>query len=166
MLMMAMSRGLKDPLQCTVKAVLVNMTLYLAQNVHTLHWMMFLLNMLRQEFAVLVHVWTMTLEDEVLLSMGMPMVTGPGRPNLGYSSSRSSMASQDSHGLYSSRQGMGYDRGSYGSSDVGGVYTSGYSGDYISHGSDMGGSSYSSIYSNRDLGGGGYMRSGGSRSYY
>ncbi|XP_019188305.1 PREDICTED: nucleolin-like isoform X2 [Ipomoea nil] len=90
----------------------------------------------------------------------------PGRPNLGYSSSRSSMASQDSHGLYSSRQGMGYDRGSYGGSDVGGVYTSGYSGDYISHGSDMGGSSYSSIYSNRDLGGGGYMRSGGSRSYY
>ncbi|VFQ63589.1 unnamed protein product [Cuscuta campestris] len=90
----------------------------------------------------------------------------PGRPPIGYGGSRSSMSHQDSHGLYSSRQGMGYDRGSYGGSDVGGMYPSGYGGDYMPHGSDMGGSSYSSLYSSRDLGGGGYMGGGGSRSYY
>ncbi|VFQ69982.1 unnamed protein product [Cuscuta campestris] len=90
----------------------------------------------------------------------------PGKPPIGYGGNRSSMSHQDSHGLYSSRQAMGYDRGSYGGSDVGGMYASGYGGDYMSHGSDMGGSSYSSLYSSRDLGGGGYMGGGGSRSYY
>lgn len=34
-----------------------------------------------------------------------------GRSNMGYGGSRSSMSSQDSHGLYSSRQGMGYSGG-------------------------------------------------------
>lgn len=34
-----------------------------------------------------------------------------GRSNLSYGGSRSSMSSQDSHGLYSSRQGMGYSGG-------------------------------------------------------
>ncbi|KAF3445610.1 hypothetical protein FNV43_RR10786 [Rhamnella rubrinervis] len=87
-----------------------------------------------------------------------------GRPNLGYSSSRTS---QDSHGLYSSsRQGMAYGGGSYGSSDVGGMYSSSYGGEYMSRGSDVGGSSYSSLYSSRGVGGSGYMGSGGSGSYY
>jgi len=34
-----------------------------------------------------------------------------GRSNLGYSGGRSSVSSQDSHGLYSSRQGMSYGGG-------------------------------------------------------
>ncbi|KAJ0054068.1 hypothetical protein Pint_00061 [Pistacia integerrima] len=113
-----------------------------------------------------------------------------GRSNLGYGSSRSSISSQDSHGLYSSRQGMGYGgdstvsieyqqflanklyfnaawfSGSFSSSDVGGMYSSSYGGDYMSRGSDVGGSSYSSLYPNRGVGGSSYMGSGGSGSYY
>ncbi|XP_075094904.1 uncharacterized protein LOC107770526 isoform X1 [Nicotiana tabacum] len=88
-----------------------------------------------------------------------------GRSNLGYSGSRSSLSGQDSHGMYSSRQG-GYGGGSYGGSDVSGMYSSGYGGDYVSRGSDVGGSSYSSAYSSRGMGGSGYMGSGGSGSYY
>ncbi|KAK9742730.1 hypothetical protein RND81_03G194000 [Saponaria officinalis] len=105
-----------------------------------------------------------------------------GRSTAGYSSSsRSSISAQDSHGLYSSRQGMSYS-GSYGGSDGGG-YSSSYGGDYSSRGTDVGGSSYSSMYSSRGIsgsssyiGGGGssgrgvsgssYMGSGGSSSYY
>lgn len=34
-----------------------------------------------------------------------------GRSNLGYSGGRSSVSNQDSHGLYSSRQGMSYGGG-------------------------------------------------------
>ncbi|XP_051122177.1 uncharacterized protein LOC127245384 [Andrographis paniculata] len=86
-----------------------------------------------------------------------------GRSNLGYGGSRSSLSSQDSHGLYSSRQGMGYSGGSYSSSDVGGMYSSSYGGDYMPRGGDVGGSSYSSLYPGRGLGG---MGSGGSGSYY
>lgn len=86
-----------------------------------------------------------------------------GRSSLGYGSSRTS---QDSHGLYSSRQGMGYGGGSYGGNDVGGMYSSSYGGDYMSRGSDVGGSSYSSMYSGRGVGGSSYMGSGGSGSYY
>ncbi|GAB4861998.1 hypothetical protein Ancab_037252 [Ancistrocladus abbreviatus] len=89
-----------------------------------------------------------------------------GRSNIGYNGSRSSMSSQDTHGLYSTRQGMGYGGGSYGGSDVGSVYSSSYGGDYVSRGSDVGGSSYSSLYSSRGLGSSGYMGSGGSGSYY
>ncbi|KAJ4727300.1 Heterogeneous nuclear ribonucleoprotein like [Melia azedarach] len=89
-----------------------------------------------------------------------------GRSNLGYGGSRSSMSSQDSHGLYSSRQGMGYGGGSYGGSDVGGMYSSSYGGDYMPRGSDVGGSSYSSMYSGRGVGGSGYMGGGSSGSYY
>ncbi|KAJ6400284.1 hypothetical protein OIU84_015855 [Salix udensis] len=66
-----------------------------------------------------------------------------GRSAVGYGGSRSSISSQDSHGMYSSRQGMGYG-GSYGGSE-GGMYRSSYSGDYMSRGSDVGGSSYSSM---------------------
>nr|XP_016484169.1 PREDICTED: keratin, type II cytoskeletal 2 epidermal-like [Nicotiana tabacum]XP_016484177.1 PREDICTED: keratin, type II cytoskeletal 2 epidermal-like [Nicotiana tabacum]XP_016484184.1 PREDICTED: keratin, type II cytoskeletal 2 epidermal-like [Nicotiana tabacum] len=88
-----------------------------------------------------------------------------GRSNLGYSGSRSSLSGQDSHGMYSSRQG-GYGGGSYGGSDISGMYSSGYGGDYVSRGSDAGGSSYSSAYSSRGMGGSGYMGSGGSGSYY
>ncbi|KAL6124556.1 hypothetical protein ACLB2K_077068 [Fragaria x ananassa] len=87
-----------------------------------------------------------------------------GRSSLGYGSSRTS---QDSHGLYSSRQSMGYGGGSYGGNDVGGMYSSSYGGDYMSRGNDVGGSSYSSMYSGRGVGGSSYMGgSGGSGSYY
>ncbi|KAL2319846.1 hypothetical protein Fmac_028815 [Flemingia macrophylla] len=91
-----------------------------------------------------------------------------GRSSLGYGGgSRSSMSSQDSHGMYSSRQGPSYGGGSFGGGDVGGMYSSSYGGEYISRGSDVGGSSYSSVYSGRGVGGGSsYMRGGGSGSYY
>lgn len=91
-----------------------------------------------------------------------------GRSNLSYSGSRSSMSSQDTHGLYSNRQGMSYGGGSYGSGDVGAMYSSGFSGDYVSRNSDqVSGSSYSSLYPSRNLGGSSsYMGSGGSGSYY
>ncbi|XP_012083728.1 nucleolin isoform X2 [Jatropha curcas] len=90
-----------------------------------------------------------------------------GRSSVGYGGSRSSISSQDSHGLYSSsRQGMGYG-GSYGGNDVGGMYPqSSYSGDYMPRGSDVGGRSYSSMYSSRGMGGSNYMGSGGSGAYY
>ncbi|CAK9133482.1 unnamed protein product [Ilex paraguariensis] len=90
-----------------------------------------------------------------------------GRSNLGYGGSRSSISSQDSRGLYSSsRQGTGYGGGSYGGNDVGEMYSSSFGDDYVSRGSDVGGSSYSSLYSGRGLGGSSYMGSGGSGSYY
>ncbi|KAM0052358.1 putative RNA recognition motif domain, nucleotide-binding alpha-beta plait domain superfamily [Helianthus debilis subsp. tardiflorus] len=97
-----------------------------------------------------------------------------GRSNIGggYGGSRSSMSGQDSHGLYSSssRQGMSYGRGSYSGGEGGGMYSSSYGSDYVSRGSDVGGSSYSSsLYSGRSMGGGGgggYMGGGGSGSYY
>ncbi|XP_059301698.1 heterogeneous nuclear ribonucleoprotein Q-like isoform X2 [Lycium ferocissimum] len=85
-----------------------------------------------------------------------------GRSNLGYGGSRSSLSGQDSHGMYSSRQGMGYGGGSYGGTDVGGMYSSSYGGDYMSRGSDVD----DSVYSSRGVGGGSYMGSGGSGSYY
>lgn len=89
-----------------------------------------------------------------------------GRSNIGYGSGRSSASSQDSHGLYSSRQGMSYGGGSFNGSDVGGMYSSSYGSDYMSRGSDVGGSSYSSMYSGRGMGGSNYMGNGGSGSYY
>ncbi|CAI0548365.1 unnamed protein product [Linum tenue] len=90
-----------------------------------------------------------------------------GRSNLGYGSGRSSMSSHDSHGMYGGRHGTTYG-GSYGSSDGGGLYPSNYGGDCMSRGSDVGGSSYSSMYSSRGIGGSssGYMGSGGQGSYY
>ncbi|KAK8565962.1 hypothetical protein V6N13_021034 [Hibiscus sabdariffa] len=91
-----------------------------------------------------------------------------GRSNQGYGASRSSMSGQDSHSLYGSRQGMGYGGGSFSSSDIGGMYpSSGYGGDYMSRGSDVGGSSYSSMYPSRGMGSSSYMGGGGgSASYY
>ncbi|KAF5744259.1 putative RNA binding protein [Tripterygium wilfordii] len=91
-----------------------------------------------------------------------------GRSNMGYGSSRGSMSSQGSHGVYSSRQGMGYGGGSYGGGGGGDseMYSSSYGGDYMSRGRDVGGSSYSSLYSGRGVGGSSYMGSGGSSSYY
>ncbi|XP_015059947.1 uncharacterized protein LOC107005804 isoform X1 [Solanum pennellii] len=88
-----------------------------------------------------------------------------GRSNAGYSGSRSSLSGQDSHGMYSSRQG-GYGGGSYDGSGVSGMYSSGYGGDYMSRSNDVAGSSYSSAYSSRSMGGSGYMGSGDSGSYY
>ncbi|KAK4759271.1 hypothetical protein SAY87_022402 [Trapa incisa] len=88
-----------------------------------------------------------------------------GRSSTGYSGSRGSTSSQDSHGLYSSsRHGMGYG-GSYGGSDGGGMYSSNYGSDYMSRGSNVGSGSYSSMYSSR-YGGSGYTGPGGSGSYY
>lgn len=97
-----------------------------------------------------------------------------GRSSVGYGGSRSSISSQDSHGMYSSRQGMTYSgsggwlisnnfmfnitissshniqvsfmpyifiicgvSGSYGGSDVGGMYSSSYGGDYMPRGNDV-----------------------------
>ncbi|KAL4310294.1 hypothetical protein GQ457_01G052450 [Hibiscus cannabinus] len=90
-----------------------------------------------------------------------------GGSSLGYGGGRSSMSgNQDSHGLYSSRQGMGYGGGS-GSDAVGMYSSSGYGGDYMRRASDVGGSSYSSMYSSRGMGGSSYMGGGGgSGSYY
>ncbi|XP_061359695.1 uncharacterized protein LOC133303746 [Gastrolobium bilobum] len=89
-----------------------------------------------------------------------------GRSSLGYSGSRSSISTQDSHGTYSSRQGISYGGGSFGGSD-GGLYSSSYDGDYVSRGNDVGGSSYSSMYPGRGVSGSSsYMGGGGSRSYY
>lgn len=89
-----------------------------------------------------------------------------GRSAVGYSgSSRSSMSAQDSHGIYSSRQGMSYS-GSYSGND-GSMYPSSYGSEYASRGSDVGGSSYSSsLYSGRGMSGSGYMGGGSSGSYY
>ncbi|KAJ6808184.1 uncharacterized protein M6B38_403840 [Iris pallida] len=86
-----------------------------------------------------------------------------GRSHMGYGSSRT-LSSQD--GMYSSRQGMSYGGGSMGSSDVGGMYSSSFSSSYFPRGSDVGGSSYSSLYSGRSLGGNGYLGGSGSGSYY
>ncbi|KAG4378004.1 hypothetical protein GLYMA_18G248200v4 [Glycine max] len=89
-----------------------------------------------------------------------------GRSSLGYSGSRNSISSQDLHGTYGSRQGMSYGGGSFGGSD-GGMYSSSYGGDYVSRGSDVGGRSYSSMYSGRGVGdSSNYMGGGGSGSYY
>lgn len=89
-----------------------------------------------------------------------------GRSSLGYSGSRSSISIQNSHGTYSSRQDTSYGRGSFGGSD-GGIYSSSYAGDYIPRGSDVGGSSYSSMYSSRGVNGSSsYIGGDGSRSYY
>ncbi|XP_027353303.1 uncharacterized RNA-binding protein C660.15-like isoform X2 [Abrus precatorius] len=90
-----------------------------------------------------------------------------GRSSLGYSGSRSSTSNQDLHGTYGSRQGTSYSGGSFGCSD-GGMYSSSYGGDYISRGSDVGGRSYSSMYSGRGVAGSSssYMSGGGSGSYY
>lgn len=162
----------------------------------------------RLGYASHVLVWIMNLVA-VLLSMGILTVTGIlfcdmivyfvslsssvqtliigrlGRSSMGYGSRRSSVSSQDSHGLYSSRQGMGYGggmcydtshlfifyifidvqyvltdtlleegkrllhliglwfyfycglAGSYGGSDVDGMYSSSYSSDYLSRGGDV-----------------------------
>ncbi|CAH2057974.1 unnamed protein product [Thlaspi arvense] len=91
------------------------------------------------------------------------------RSSLGYGSSRNTMSSQDSRGPYSSRQGMDYGGGSYSGSDVGGgMYSSGYGTDIPRSDiprRDGGGSSYSSIYSSRGLGGSSYS-GGGPGSYY
>ncbi|RVW14993.1 Heterogeneous nuclear ribonucleoprotein Q [Vitis vinifera] len=65
------------------------------------------------------------------------MSAGASQYGDAYGDSRSSMSSQDSHGLYSSRQGMGYGGGSFGGSDVGGMYSSSYGSDYIPRGADV-----------------------------
>lgn len=78
MLMMDMGNGLKGLLHLTAMDVIVNMTLCLVQNVHTVQWMMSILAMLRQECAILVLVWIMNLAAGVVLNMEMHMVTDLG----------------------------------------------------------------------------------------
>nr|ABK27057.1 unknown [Picea sitchensis] len=87
---------------------------------------------------------------------------------LGYGGSS---ARQDSYGLYDghqSRVGSGYGGsktyGSLGGSEAGGTYSS-YGNDYLSSGADIGGGSYSSMYSSRSMGSG-YLPGSGSGSYY
>ncbi|KAL3613654.1 hypothetical protein CASFOL_041728 [Castilleja foliolosa] len=58
-----------------------------------------------------------------------------GRSNIG-SGSRRSISSQESHGFYNGRQGMGYDGGPYGGSDVSGMYSSSSGGGYMPRGSN------------------------------
>ncbi|KAK9121101.1 hypothetical protein Syun_018718 [Stephania yunnanensis] len=87
-----------------------------------------------------------------------------GRSELGYGGSRSSLSAQEPHGVY--RQGMSYSGGSYGGHDVGGMYSSSYSSDYVSRRPDVGDSSYSSLYSSRNLGGSSYLGGSSSGSYY
>ncbi|GER49400.1 RNA binding protein [Striga asiatica] len=87
-----------------------------------------------------------------------------GRSNIGYGGSRGSLPSQDPHGFYSGRQGMGYNGGPYGGSNVGGMYSSSSGGGYMSRGSNVDSSSYSSLYPGRGLGGSSYMGSSGSRN--
>uniref|UniRef100_A0A0D9W7R5 RRM domain-containing protein n=1 Tax=Leersia perrieri TaxID=77586 RepID=A0A0D9W7R5_9ORYZ len=87
----------------------------------------------------------------------------PGRSHAGYSGGRS-VSGHDS--MYSSgRHGMSYG-GSASSSDTGGMYSN-FGGSYMSRGSDVGGSSYSSMYSSRNVGSSsGYYGGSGSSSYY
>ncbi|KAG2573694.1 hypothetical protein PVAP13_7KG270700 [Panicum virgatum] len=91
----------------------------------------------------------------------------PGRSHVGYSGSRSISGHDSAYG--SSRHGVSYGAGSASGGDATGMYSSGYSGSYASRGSDVGGSSYSSLYtSGRSLGSGngGYYGGSGSGSYY
>ncbi|KAK9144746.1 hypothetical protein Sjap_004649 [Stephania japonica] len=57
-----------------------------------------------------------------------------GRSELGYGGSRT-LSAQEPHGVY--RQGMSYSGGSYGGHDVGGMYSSSYSSDYVSRRPDV-----------------------------
>ncbi|KAK7256315.1 hypothetical protein RIF29_29756 [Crotalaria pallida] len=85
-----------------------------------------------------------------------------GRSSLGYDGSRSSISMQDTHGIYSSRQGMSYSGGSFGVTDSPGYGDD----DFMFRGSDVGGSSYSLMYSGRDLGGSSsYIGGGRSRMW-
>ncbi|XP_022980222.1 nucleolin-like isoform X1 [Cucurbita maxima] len=80
-----------------------------------------------------------------------------------YGDAYDSRISRSNIGGYDSRSSIS---GSF-SSDVGGMYSSSYGGDYMTRGSNAGSSSYSSMYPGRSVGGGGnYMGSGGSGSYY
>ncbi|CAA7406744.1 unnamed protein product [Spirodela intermedia] len=90
------------------------------------------------------------------------------RSHAGYGSNRSSLSGQESHSAYSSsRYGMNYSGGSARSGDVGGMHSSSYGDNsYVSRSQIGGGSSYSSLYSSRGMGGGGYLGGSGSGSYY
>jgi len=78
-------------------------------------------------------------------------------------------ARQDSYGLYDGHQSsVGYGGSktysSLGGSEAAGTYSS-YANDYLSSGADIGGGSYSSLYSSRSMGSG-YLPGSGSGSYY
>ncbi|KAL5214045.1 hypothetical protein ABZP36_003197 [Zizania latifolia] len=87
-----------------------------------------------------------------------------GRSHAGYSGSRSVSGHDSVYG--SSRHGMNYG-GSASSGDAGGMYSSNFGGSYMSRGSEVGRSSYSSLYSGRNPGSSsGYYGGSGSSSYY
>ncbi|CAA6669774.1 unnamed protein product [Spirodela intermedia] len=101
------------------------------------------------------------------------------RSHAGYGSNRSSLSGQESHSAYSSsRYGMNYSGVcSARSGDVGGMHSSSYGDNsYVSRSQVIfsilylyqyrRGSSYSSLYSSRGMGGGGYLGGSGSGSYY
>jgi len=84
---------------------------------------------------------------------------------LGYGDS----ARRDSYGLYGGHlSSVGYGASntysSLGGNEAAGTYSS-YANDYLSSGADIGGGSYSSLYSSRNMGSG-YLPGSGSRSYY
>ncbi|KAK8934854.1 hypothetical protein KSP39_PZI014957 [Platanthera zijinensis] len=90
-----------------------------------------------------------------------------GRSHIGYSRTRSSLSEQDTHGPFGGRHGLSYSGGSLSEGDTGRMHSSsGYSSSYLSRGSDVGGGSYSSMYSTRNLGSRGYLYGSGSDSYY
>jgi hypothetical protein len=87
-----------------------------------------------------------------------------GRSHAGYSGSRSVSGHDPVYS--SSRHGMSYG-GSASSDDAGGMYSSNFSADYMPRGSDVGGSSYSSLYSGRNTGSSSaYFGGSSSSSYY
>jgi len=95
---------------------------------------------------------------------GEPTRLGRGS-ELGYGDS----ARRDSYGLYGGHlSSVGYGASntysSLGGNEAAGTYSS-YANDYLSSGADIGGGSYSSLYSSRNMGSG-YLPGSGSRSYY
>ncbi|XP_078148231.1 RNA-binding (RRM/RBD/RNP motifs) family protein isoform X1 [Carex rostrata] len=84
-----------------------------------------------------------------------------GRGPTGYGAGSGSSRTAMSGSLYGGRnQGLSYPGGSARGNDVGGMYSSGLAGEYLSRGSDASGNSYPSFYPSRGLGG------AGSGSYY
>uniref|UniRef100_A0A803NBH2 RRM domain-containing protein n=1 Tax=Chenopodium quinoa TaxID=63459 RepID=A0A803NBH2_CHEQI len=145
-------QDMKDHLQVIVKGVHVTMTLFLVLNALIVLWA-------RVDYDI------PSGSSQYADTYGDRM----GRSTAGYSgSSRSSISAQDSHGIYSSRQGMSYNGTTlvHMVANDGGMYSSSYGSEYPSRGSDVGGSSYSSLYSGRGVSGSGYMGGGSSGSYY
>lgn len=101
------------------------------------------------------------------VSAGAPLYGGPaysrlGRaPQAGYSDlGRTELIGQQSYGLYD-----GHQAGTLGGASVSGIYSPGYGTSSLSGRTDIGGSSYSSLYASRRSSAG-YLLGRGSRAYY